>query len=274
LGVTNHMKRTIIALGAIALALAGGAWAGKQYLITSSSQVKDGALSGADIKNHSLTARDISPSVLGAFLPPSQGSAGPAGPQGPKGDAGPVGPQGPKGATGPQGPAGPQGPRGAQGSLVNYEVDGGSSWALANMPLALPNANGGYEDAGIVVDVGSASDFAGITATGSGPLKDNVWITDGSEAFSPGPHPFATDHPDFSYGFDNGDGTFYMTSGPHAGQTLTISDIQSDFAGYEAYAWVGVTSDGTSTVTGHIASVNGTHVSDDVTLDSTTAAVN
>jgi hypothetical protein len=65
-----------------------------------------------------------------------------------------------------------------------------------------------------------------------------------------------------------------MTSGPHAGQTLTISDIQSDFAGYEAYAWVGVTSDGTSTVTGHIASVNGTHVSDDVTLDSTTAAVN
>jgi len=273
------MKRTIIALGAIALALslAGGAWAGKRYLITSSSQVKDGALSGADIKNHSLTARDISPSVLGAFVPPSQGSTGPAGPQGPKGDTGPAGPQGPKGLTGPQGQQGDKGDkgdRGPQGSLVNYEVDGGSSWALANMPLALPNANGGYEDAGIVVDVGPASDFAGITATGSGPLKDNVWITDGSEAFSPGLHPFATDHPDFSYGFDNGDGTFYMTSDPHAGQTLMISDIQSDFAGYEAYAWVGVTSDGTSTGTGHIASVNGTHVSDDVTLDSTTAAVN
>lgn len=273
------MKRTIIALGAIALALAlaGGSWAGKRYVITSSSQVKNGALTGADIKNHSLKARDISPSVLGAFVPPSQGSTGPTGPQGPKGDTGAQGPKGDTGAQGPMGdtgPAGPQGPRGPQGSLVNYEVDGGSSWALANMPLALPNANGGYEDAGIVVDVGPASGFAGITATGSGPLKDNIWITDGSEAFSPGLHPFATDHPDFSYGFDNGDGTFYMTSGPHAGQTLTISEIQSDFAGYEAYAWVGVTSDGTSTVTGHIASVNGTHVSDDVTLDSTTAAVN
>ena len=78
----------------------------------------------------------------------------------------------------------------------------------------------------------------------------------------------------FSYGFDNGDGTFYMTSGPHAGQNLTYAQIQSDFAGYEAYAWVGATSNGTSTVSGHVASVNGTHVNDDVTLDTTTAAVN
>src|SRR3954470_7865892 len=111
------MKRTIVALGAIALALAltTGAWAGKRYLITSSSQVKNGALTGADIKNHSLTARDISRSAAGAFVPPgSGGSRGPAGPQGPKGD------------TGAQGPVGLQGPRGAQGSLVNYEVDNGA----------------------------------------------------------------------------------------------------------------------------------------------------
>src|SRR5204863_9454850 len=158
------MKRTIIALGAIALALAGGAWAGKRYLITSSSQVKDGALSGADIKNHSLTARDISPSVLGAFVPPSQGSTGPAGPQGPKGDTGPAGPQGPKGLTGPQGQQGDKGDkgdRGPQGSLANHDVDRRSSRALANLPLALAHANGGYEHAGTVVDVGPASDDAG-----------------------------------------------------------------------------------------------------------------
>jgi hypothetical protein len=156
---------------------------------------------------------------------------------------------------------------------VNYEVDGGSSWALANMPLALPNAKGGYEDAGVVTDVGPASGFNGIAATGSGPLEDNVWITDGSEAFSPGLHPFATDHPDFSYGFDNGDGTFYMASGPHASETLTLAQIRSDFAGYEAYAWVGVTSDGTATVTGHITSVNGTDLDNTATLDSTTAEI-
>lgn len=279
------MKRTVLALGVIALALvlAGGAWAGKRYLITSSSQVKPGSLTGADIKNHSLTLKDLSSSAGGAFEPPvPQGSRGPAGPRGPKGATGATGPaglqgatgaQGPQGDKGDQGPQGKPGPRGPQGSLVNYEVDGGSSWALANMPLALPNANGGYEDAGVVVDVGLASDFNGITATGSGPLKDNVWITDGSEAFSPGLHPFATDHPDFSYGFDNGDGTFYMTSGPHAGETLTLAQIRADFAGYEAYAWVGVTGDGTGSVTGHIESVNGTDLNNTATVDTTGAAI-
>jgi hypothetical protein len=47
------MKRTIIALGAIAfaLALAGGAWAGKRYVITTSAQVKP----------HSLSYNNLSP---------------------------------------------------------------------------------------------------------------------------------------------------------------------------------------------------------------------
>ena len=64
-----------------------------------------------------------------------------------------------------------------------------------------------------------------------------------------------------------------MTSGPHAGETLTLAQIRSDFAGYEAYAWVGVTSDGTATVTGHITSVNGTDLDNTATLDSTTAEI-
>jgi hypothetical protein len=262
------MKRTILALGtiALALALAGGAWAGKRYVITSSAQVKPGSLTGANVKDHSLGLAELSAAAHAAL----KGTGGPAGQQGPNGA---TGAQGPKGDTGPQGPKGDAGPQGPRGSIANYEVDGGSSWALSNMPLALPNASGGYEDAGVVADVGPVSDFSGITAIGTGPLKDNIWITDGSEAFSPGLHPFTTDHPDFSYGFDNGDGTFYMTSGPHAGQTLTISDIRTDFAGYEAYAWVGATSDGSATVTAHITTVNGTPVNASATLDSTTAAI-
>ena len=51
------------------------------------------------------------------------------------------------------------------------------------------------------------------------------------------------------------------------------SGPRPDFAGYEAYAWVGVTSDGAATVTGHVASVNGTSVSADTTLNDVTAAV-
>ena len=155
------MKRTVLALGviALALALAGGAWAGKRYLITSSSQVKDGALTGADIQNHSLSLADLTGRATNRLEASNQ-----QGQQGPKGDKGDPGDQGV------QGPQGKPGPRGPQGSLVNYELDGGSSWALANMPLALPNANGGYEDAGVVTDVGPVSDFNGITASGSGPL--------------------------------------------------------------------------------------------------------
>jgi len=150
------MKRTIIALGAIALALAlaGGALAGKRYLITSSSQVKDGALTGADIKNHSLQARDISPSVLGAFVPPSQGSTGPAGPQGPKGDTGPAGPQGPRGDAGPQGPKGPPGVSDYQVFTTTQEFGPfgiGGSWCGA------PNANTSNE--GWIV-VGGGAEFS------------------------------------------------------------------------------------------------------------------
>jgi len=116
------MKRTILALGAIALALAlaGGAWAGKTYLISSSSQVKPGVLTGRNIKNKSLTGADIASATLGS-LHGKAGARGPAGVNGApgaagqKGDTGPQGLQGPKGDTGSQGPQGDQGPQGPAG---------------------------------------------------------------------------------------------------------------------------------------------------------------
>jgi hypothetical protein len=118
------MKRTILALGTIALALAiaGGAWAGKRYVITSSSQVKDGALTGADIKNHSLNLADLNEGTMHKLE--SDGSRGPKGergPQGPKGDTGAQGPSGDTGPQGPQGPAGPQGPGGLRGAFYSVE---------------------------------------------------------------------------------------------------------------------------------------------------------
>ena len=299
------MKRTILALGAIALTLAvvGGAWAGKRYIITSAHQVKPGVLTGANLKNHSVGLRQLDKTVQNDMRSGGpQGSAGPAGPkgdtgaqgpkgdtgaqgpkgdtgaQGPKGDTGAQGPKGDTGATGAQGPIGPQGPqgdpgpRGPYGIIAYAEVNNGSSWALSPMPLALPDANAGYEDAGVVRDIGAVSSFTGVAFTGSGPLTDEVWITDGSEAFSPGMHALS-DGFDFTYGSDNGDGSFHMMSGSHAGQDLTVSQIQTDYAGYEAYGWVGVTGDGTNSVSGHISSIGGNPVFADATVDSTTAEV-
>jgi hypothetical protein len=251
------MKRTILALGTIALALAiaGGAWAGKRYVITSSRQVKNGA----------LTLKDLSKGTVKRL----HGARGKRGATGPKGDAGA---QGPKGDTGAQGP---------QGSLVNYEVDNGTAWALSNMPNALKNAAGGYEDAGIVVDLGPAGSFTGVTAKGTatgGTLADNIWLTDGSEAYTPGYHLFSNGPADFSYYSDNGNGTFSpldaQASSSGGGTNLTTAQIANTYEGYEVYAWVGVTSNGTNTVTAHITSVNGTSVDDNVTLNATTAAVN
>jgi Collagen triple helix repeat (20 copies) len=266
------MRRTIFALGAIglALALAGGAWAGKRYIITSSHQVKPGVLTGANLKDHSVGLRQLDATVQKDMHSSGpQGPAGPAGPAGPKGDTGARGAQGPIGLQGPKGDTGARGP---YGIIAFAEVNNGSSWALSPMPLALPDANAGYEDAGVVRDIGAASGFTGVPFTGSGPLTDMVWITDGSEAISPGMHALS-DGFDFTQGSDNGDGTFHMTSGSHAGEDLTVTQIQTDYAGYEAYGWVGVTGDGTTSVSGHVSSIGDNPVSADATVDSTTAAV-
>lgn len=64
----------------------------------------------------------------------------------------------------------------------------------------------------------------------------------------------------WSYGFDNHNGTFWMASGPYAGQTLTATQIAADFPDSEAYAWVGVVYTGTP-VTGYISSINGVSTS-------------
>jgi len=86
------MKRTILALGTIALVLAltSGAWAANRYIITSPDQVKPGTLTGKDIRDHSLGLDDISRRAKAAL----KGKRGPQGPSGPQGASGPAGPQG------------------------------------------------------------------------------------------------------------------------------------------------------------------------------------
>lgn len=83
---------TLVAVLVGVLAVTSGAFAAKQYLVTSSSQIKDGA-----VKLHDLSpgARKALHGANGA-----KGDTGPAGAQGPKGTAGPQGQQGPKGAKG------------------------------------------------------------------------------------------------------------------------------------------------------------------------------
>jgi hypothetical protein len=95
---------TLIAVLVGVLAVTSGAFAAKRYLITSSSQIKAGAVSLSDL---SPAARKALRSV--------NGNGGAAGPQGPQGTAGQ---QGPQGNAGPGGALGKDGKDGVSG----YEV--------------------------------------------------------------------------------------------------------------------------------------------------------
>jgi hypothetical protein len=86
------LKKGIAAIAALfgVLAITSGAFAAQHYVISSSSQIKNGTVRIAD----------LAPGAQKALH----------GDKGSKGDAGPAGPQGPKGNTGPQGPAGKPAP--------------------------------------------------------------------------------------------------------------------------------------------------------------------
>lgn len=87
---------TVLALIALVFAMAGTGIAARSYVISSSSQIKDGAVSGADVRNSSLTGRDVKNRSLTAadFAGSVQGPAGVAGPAGAQGAQGPKGDRG------------------------------------------------------------------------------------------------------------------------------------------------------------------------------------
>jgi hypothetical protein len=83
---------TMIAVLAAVLAVTSGAFAANHYLVTSSSQIKNGVISASDLSSAARKAL--------------QGQKGPKGAQGQKGDTGATGAQGPKGDKGDSGVTG------------------------------------------------------------------------------------------------------------------------------------------------------------------------
>ena len=103
----------VVAVLALVFAMAGTGLAAKSYLITSSKQIKDGVITGADVQNASLTGSDVKMGSLtgnnvrdGSLSAADFGGTLPSGVQGPKGDSGPAGPSGPAGKQGDTGPSG------------------------------------------------------------------------------------------------------------------------------------------------------------------------
>jgi hypothetical protein len=111
------MRRTVLA-AALAAVLASGATATASHLVTG-AKVKNNSLTGKDIRNVQLG--DLSPALRQVVLRAARpGLPGSAGAQGPKGDTGLTGPAGKDGKDstipGPRGPQGERGPTGATGA--------------------------------------------------------------------------------------------------------------------------------------------------------------
>ena len=92
---------SVVATLALFFALSGTAIAGAHLLITGAN-VKDHSLTGADFANHSIGFAKLSASTKAKL----RGARGPAGPAGQAGATGATGATGAPGATGPAGPAG------------------------------------------------------------------------------------------------------------------------------------------------------------------------
>ena len=101
-----------VAVLALVAALTGTA-AAATVLITKSSQIKKGVVTGTHVKDGSLGAADLSAAARSALK--GAGTAGPARATGPGGATGPAGPAGPKGDTGATGAKGDPGTNGTKG---------------------------------------------------------------------------------------------------------------------------------------------------------------
>jgi hypothetical protein len=150
----------VIATIALVLAMSGGAYAAKKYLITSTKQV--------------------SPSVLKS-LKGANGKAGPAGPAGPAGAAG-------AGGAGPAGPGGPQGPAGAIGAPGEKGLQGepgkngkegkeGSPWTAGGV---LPSTKS---------ETGTFAFNATASTVARNPISFNIALAGVQCEVEPGPPP-------------------------------------------------------------------------------------
>ena len=90
----------VVALLSLVFAMAGTGFAAS-FVITSSKQIKNGAVTGADVKNSSLTGSDVQDKSLTAkdFSGSVQGATGATGATGAKGDKGDTGLTGARGPS-------------------------------------------------------------------------------------------------------------------------------------------------------------------------------
>jgi hypothetical protein len=148
------------------------------------AQLKPNAVTGAKVKDGSLTAADFGAGQLPGGQPGPQGPRGETGPAGPRGPAGPAGPRGPEGAQGPAGPAGTNGIGGWQ--IVISDGVSTAATGFARTTVGCPNGKrvlgGGVSSTNGVVRVYQTAPMDGgvgwvgaVSDSGATPVTMYVW---------------------------------------------------------------------------------------------------
>jgi hypothetical protein len=171
---------TAVAYVALFAALGSSAYAA---VTVTGKNIKDGTVTGRDVKNASLGKNKLSATAVSA-LTGERGLAGPQGERGERGPAGATGATGPKGETGPKGDTGPAGPQGAPGPAGPPGPSGisGLEYSVNSPGIYVPSdsAGGGYVrcPAGKKALGGGASvDNANVYVNTSAPLDDGTGWT-------------------------------------------------------------------------------------------------
>lgn len=189
LRVPRPTYANVVATLALFFALSGTALAGAHVLITG-ADVKDRSLTGADLADHSVGVVKLTRGTA-AHL---RGARGPAGPAGPAGASGQAGNDGAPGAAGASGPAGTQIKLAGYGTSADQTLPDDSAFhtiwsiqftAAAHEGFILTGQIGGNESTSGCPD-GDPAFEAQLTLDGS-PYSP----TGALSTFTPGPHTLA-----------------------------------------------------------------------------------
>ena len=146
----GHVRQHLVGYLALFVALGGTSYAVARLPADSvgTAQLRNGAVTGVKVHDHSLTASDLARGTITAGVrgrTGPKGDTGATGANGPAGAGGPAGPRGDTGATGPVGPAGPTGATGASGPTgavgatgARGPSDGWSTGGYLNSPVTIP----------------------------------------------------------------------------------------------------------------------------------------
>jgi hypothetical protein len=154
---------TAVAYLALFAALGGSAYAA---VTVTGKNIKDGTVTGRDVKNRSLGSNELSASAVSSLAGQRgpQGAPGVPGPKGDRGEPGARGPAGPKGDPGPRGETGPAGPTGPQGPPGPMAPGGISGWSYHTLGKTIGPEN--YETWTVECPAGKRALGGGVAASG------------------------------------------------------------------------------------------------------------